>query len=148
MDGDAVHCCLLPTLPHFTRLDQFDLMAGQDLMLLAPVSCTAQFRFIDDHERTAADLDQAGPLKLAQHLADMDWGQSRSVRDVSLAQRELHCLAVHHAALNEFFRQIQDQSSDSLVGGPAAEIERQLIGLRPLLDPGLRELFQQFRMLE
>ena len=35
-----------------------------------------------------------------------------------------------------------------LAGGPAPEVERQLIGLNPLVDPGFRNPVEQIRVLE
>ena len=78
----------------------------------------------------------------------MDRGQSRGVRDVTLTQGKLHRLVVHYVPFGESVRQTQDQAGNPFVGGPAAEIERQLIGLRSFFDPDLQEFFQQMRTLE
>jgi hypothetical protein len=114
----------------------------------APKGAVAQLHFIDDRERMAADFEQPGPLKLTQHLADMHRGQPGGVRDIPLAQWKLHRIAVSHAALGKPIRQIQDQPGDPLVGRATAKIERDLIDLGSLLEPDLRNLFQEIGRFE
>jgi hypothetical protein len=87
---------------------------------LPPIGQALQFRFIDNGERTAANFEQTGPLKLAQNFADMNRGQSSGVRDVPLAQWKFYRLAAHNFSLGDFVRQPQNQPRNSFVGSPAA----------------------------
>jgi hypothetical protein len=65
--------------------------------------------------------------------------QSGRVGDVVLTQRKIDFLRrlIHQAAAREPIFQIQNQSSDPLLGGPAPEINDKLIGPGPLLDESL-----------
>ena len=105
---------------------------------------------IEDGERTLADLNQTVAAKLRQHLADVHRREARRVRDVMLAQRkfQLQRIAVHHVAPHKPVDQVQDQARDALVRGAAPEVHDQLVGARLFLDPGLRQLLHQVRMLE
>jgi hypothetical protein len=50
--------------------------------------------------------------------------------------------------LGQAFRQIENLPGDPLAGGAATEVERQLIGLNPLLDPRFRQPVEQIWILE